>query len=202
MLVAIAGAQGSGKSTVLKELAERGYNVVQRKTARSILNDYPGKSLDDIYAIPELAMEWQTKILQRKIDDEYDALMSHQLWFTERTYADLVTYAVMAVGKNNAYNADLNHYYDMCKARNQSYLHTFYLRAGLFAPVADGVRGINKHYSRMIDLTMFDATCEMLDDAHLTVIETAGVANRVQMVLDKSIPAYKDALRQYADMIE
>jgi len=40
MLIAISGSQGCGKSTVLKELKDRGYNVTERKTARSILNDW------------------------------------------------------------------------------------------------------------------------------------------------------------------
>ncbi len=156
MLISISGSQGSGKTTVLNEVAKSGFNVVERKTARSVMTEqFPGMTLDDIYADPVLAIRWQDNILMRKYLDEIEAVDSEELWFTERSYADLFTYAVMAVGKNNVHSEWLDSYYDECKRQNARYLHCFYIHGGKFKPVNDGVRGTNQHYATMIDVTLY-----------------------------------------------
>lgn len=196
MLIAISGSQGSGKSTILRELKHLGFNVVERKTARSVLAEYPGKTLDDIYADPKLTVEWQMSILSRKISDEIEAIESEKLWFTERTYADLFVYAVMAVGKNNEYSNWVDEYYRMCQDFNKGYVHTFYVRGGFFTPENDGVRGINKYYSRMIDTTMFDTTERMIDSQRLTFIETADLDQRLNCILSQSFVDINNAVQR------
>lgn len=200
MLISISGSQGSGKTTVLNELAKSGLKVVERKTARSVMSEqFPGMTLDDIYADPLLAMRWQDLILQRKYLDEIEAVDSEELWFTERSYADLFTYAVMAVGKNNIHSEWVDSYYDECKKQNARYLECFFIHGGLFKPVDDGVRGINQHYATMIDVTIHKFLQQMAgfhEREHdgtkyvtpkLTDVGTSEIAERVRLVTTVSM---------------
>lgn len=193
MLIAISGSQGSGKTTILNEIAKLGFSVVERKTARSVMTEqFPGRTLDDIYANPTTSTLWQDAILARKIADEADARNDSKVWFTERTYADLFTYAVMAVGKNNAYSVWLDDYYDRCKLECRGYAHAFYLQGGKFNPVDDGVRGINRHYQSMIDGTLQHVSNTMMNDQYycdfrLTQIETADIDRRVHQISTKTM---------------
>lgn len=184
MLISISGSQGSGKSTVLHQLAELGFNTTQRKTSRSILNDW-GVTLEQVNDDPRLTLRFQQEIIARKFSDENidRALSPDTVWFTERTYADLMTYFLITLGKNNAYSSEINDYYRHCIKYQQSYDRVFYLRAGHFIPEQDGVRGANVHYSRMADLTMLDLTQQMTPSGKLTIINTPCLEQRVSMIL-------------------
>ncbi len=198
MLVAVAGSQGSGKTTVLSELHNLGFNVVERKTARSVMIEaFPTLTLDDIYADPNLVVEFQNEILRRKYFDEHEAVEAKTLWFTERTYADLFTYAVMAVGKNNECSQWLDHYYNLCKEYNSKYIHSFYLRSGFFKPEEDGVRGFNQHYATMIDVTLFKFLTDITrqEDStypgeQLTLIDLADLKERTKIITNVSLNSY------------
>lgn len=183
MLVAISGSQGSGKSTILNELARLGHNVVQQKTARSILAEWD-VTLPEVNASEKLTTEFQMEILLRKAGDELPAVESDDLWFTERTYADLFTYAVVSLGKNNAFNDWLNMYYHSCRTYSQAYYErVVYIAAGHFAPVYDGVRGANVHYSRMVDITMLDITKQMVDSTKLQILDRPNLDERIQLII-------------------
>jgi energy-coupling factor transporter ATP-binding protein EcfA2 len=192
MLVAISGSQGSGKSTILRKLKEAGYPTIQRKTSRSILEDW-GVTLQQVNNDPDLTIKFQEEITKRKAQDELEERewnMSnasihepHQLVFTERTHADLFTYALVSLGKDNSYSDWLNQYYITCMEYCQVYDHVYYLRAGRFNIEHDGVRGANQHYSRMVDLTMLDTTQQMILSSKLTIIETPDLTQRVNMIL-------------------
>ena len=65
MLVAISGSQGSGKSTVLAAMEENGYDVVTRKTARSILVEWD-VSLSSVNKDLDLTVKYQEALLDRK----------------------------------------------------------------------------------------------------------------------------------------
>lgn len=161
MLFAISGSQGSGKSTVIEELKKRGFPVVERKTSRSIMDEWR-VTLSEVNNDRELTVKFQDEILERKIQDERGAVESQStIWFTERTYADLFTYALIAIGKDNEYSEWLNGYYDRCYKAQFTYKHNFYLTGGLFAVEKDGVRGSNQYYARMVDIVMRDVTKQM-----------------------------------------
>jgi len=185
MLVACAGSQGSGKSTILKQIADRGFNVITRKTSRSILTDWD-VTLSEVNNNVELAKKFQAEITQRKFADEEAAVRSNDLWFTERTHADLFTYALVAMGKDNEHSAWLNDYYQTCMKHNQHYAAVFYLKAGQFSVVSDGTRGSNIHYSRMIDITMLDITQQMIHTSKLTVIDTPDLTQRSDIIIHQS----------------
>lgn len=192
MLFAVSGSQGSGKSTVIKALQDRGYSVVTRKTSRSILTDW-GVTLNEVNSNPILTMEFQEEILKRKLKDEKFAVEDvGRIWFTERTYADLFTYALIALGKDNGYSDWLNDYYKKCLDSQSTYTHNFYLAAGVFPVENDGVRGANEHYVRLVDNTMQYITKQMssgsISPPAYNVIQEPTVDERVYRILSTISP--------------
>jgi len=181
MLIAIAGSQGSGKTTLLNELARKGFKVIERKTSRSILKDW-GYELADVYSNQPLTVKFQDEIIKRKIEDECEAAQSDDIWFTERTYTDLFTYATVVLGWNNEYSNYLNNYYEQCKVAQATYSHVFYLEGGKFQIEHDGVRGSNQFYGRMVDLMMHDSIYRMTSPDKLSIIETSILPLRVEII--------------------
>lgn len=178
MLISLSGVQGSGKTTVLNKIQSLGFNVVERKTARSLLTEW-NTTLDKVYRDPTTAVKFQNEILKRKIDDETQAKESKDLWFTERSYADLFTYAVLTVGRYNEHDKWVNEYFDLCKKNNEQYLGIVYMHGGFKADLKDGVRGFNKHYVELVDRTLNDFTYDMsynevLMESKPKVIDLAG----------------------------
>lgn len=181
MLISASGSQGSGKTTVIAKLAELGYGTVTRKTSRSILADW-GYTLDQVNENNELTCKFQDEILKRKIDDDQTAASKGGVVFTERSFADLWTYALVAMGHNNSYSDWLDEYYRKCMAAQQIYDKVYYLRAGHFKPEHDGVRGSNRHYSRMVDLTMVDYFSQMTQPTRQCVIDTPNFEDRIAIL--------------------
>jgi len=179
MLFAISGSQGTGKSTLLNAL---NYPTIERKTSRSILADW-GVTLSQVNNDRPLTIKFQDEILLRKVQDEKDAVDSSEIYFTERTYADLFVYALVAIGKDNEYSDWLDDYYHRCAEAQKSYQRVFYLTGGHFRPVNDGVRAINQHYSKMVDMTMLEYTKRMFDlGGGLQFIDTPDINERVRLV--------------------
>ncbi len=182
MLVAVAGSQGSGKSTVLNAIEALGINVIRRKTSRSILEDW-GVTLDQVNSDVSLSLAFQVEILNRKLADEAEAIQSNELWFTERTFADLFVYALVNIGKHNEHNDWLNQYADMCTSANAQYGHVFYLPAGVFPVVQDGVRSCNRHFSRMVDTVLQDWTSRSIAPINFTLVDQSDVHDRVANIM-------------------
>lgn len=176
MLFAISGSQGSGKTTVLNKLI---YPSIERKTSRSIQKEW-GYTLEEINADHDLTAKFQEAILARKQIDEEAAVNSPLVHFTERTYADLFTYALITLGKESKFSDFLNKYYERCMTYQQDYQHVFYIKGGHFTIEHDVHRAAsNPHYVRMVDLTMFDVTQAMTRPGLLTIIETPSIHQRV-----------------------
>jgi predicted ATPase len=182
MLAAISGSQGSGKSTIIKALQDRGMKCTTRKTSRSILTDW-NVTLEDVNNDFDLTIKFQEEIIRRKFNDEQEAAHSQDLWFTERTYADLFTYALVTLGKDNRFSDWLREYYTSCMRLQQSYDLVYYLKAGKFTIEHDGVRGSSEHYSRMVDLVMSDFTNQMTHNSILTMIDTPNLDQRINIIL-------------------
>lgn len=181
MLLAVSGSQGAGKTTVLNELANAGYKVIERKTSRSILSDW-GVTLAEVNNNHDLTIKFQDEILARKLEDEAPAVNSSDVWFTERTFIDLAVYSNFALAANNKYSTFVDEYYDKCVAATQTYRHVFYLTAGHFVIEHDTVRGANKHYSHMVDLVMRDAYTSSIPTLNLTVVDSPSLSQRMSLV--------------------
>lgn len=177
-LIAISGSQGVGKSTVIDALP---YNKITRKTSRSILSDW-GVSLSQVNNDRQLTVRFQEEILKRKFADEQHAVDSAELYVTERTFADLFVYALIAIGKDNEYSDWVDQYYEKCALAQQQYRRVFFLTGGHFQPVNDGVRAINKHYSWIVDSAMLHYTQRMCDDC-LDVVATGDHDERISHIL-------------------
>ncbi len=180
----ISGAQGCGKSTILEQIEQLGYPVIQRKTSRSILTEW-NVTLDEINDDPILSMKFQDEILLRKQQDEAAAVRSAELWFTERTYMDLFVYTLINLGKFNEYSDWINEYYQKCVAAQSAYTKVFYVKSGLFSVAHDGVRGSNSHYSRLVDLVLEDYTVRSVDRDHLHIIDVADLQTRIAFIKEK-----------------
>lgn len=181
MLVGISGSQGAGKTTILNQLEQQGFNVIKRKTSRSILEEW-GITLQEVNSNPELTIRFQNEILKRKWDDEQHARHSSQIWFTERTFIDLAVYCNFALASNNKYNDFVNDYYEQCVNLSQYYNVVFYVKSGHFSIEHDGVRGYNKHYSRMVDLIMEDVHKNAILPSRLIVIDTPILQDRINLI--------------------
>jgi len=185
MLISIAGSQGSGKSTVLKELSNAGHNIVERKTARSIITEW-GVTLDAINQDPDLKMAFQMELVDRKFKDEMEYAFADELYFTERTFADLFTYALISFGQYNQYDDWIDTYYKTCKDACNNYTRVYYLQAKFSHNIEnDGVRSINEHYSRMVDITMLDVTKAMVPASQLIIDNCTDIDERVEGVLKR-----------------
>jgi len=181
MLLAVGGAQGSGKSTTLRRLTEQyGIKCVERKTSRSILADW-GVTLSEVNNVPELTMRFQDEILERKYQDEVQFEDSDEWVASERSFYDLIAYSVVALGKDNKYSDWLDDYVNRCLSHQRIYEKLFYIKSGMFGVVNDGVRSINQHYSKLVDsymLTLYK------DDTHLATefINTISLDARVEQI--------------------
>lgn len=182
MLFAISGSQGSGKSFTLNALKDIGYNIIERKSSRSVLDDW-GVTLSEVNNDRELTVRFQDEIIKRKFVDEAIAVASDAVWFTERTYADFFTYCLVSLGKDNEYSDFVDQYFIRCKEYQRTIRGTFFLQAGHFAVEHDGVRGSNKYYSTMVDMVMKEFTEQMslLPLVHITV---ADIDDRIKIITD------------------
>lgn len=183
MLIAISGSQGSGKTTIINELKTAGYLAVERKTARSILDEW-GITLDVVNSDFKLKQAFQDELVRRKYNDEIEASLSDDLWFTERTFSDLFTYSLISFGQYNEYDTWLDDYFEKCKKYCLNYKHVFFITAE-FEIEKDGVRSVNKHYSRMIDQIMLDITKQMIYHENLSIIDVPDLSTRLKIITDK-----------------
>lgn len=168
MLIAITGPGGSGKSTTIEHLKSVGYQSIERKTSRSIIADW-GVSISEINSDPALTQKFQMEILKRKIDDEVIAAASDDVWITERTAADLFTYAIYSMGRLDSCSEFIDQYYQLCKQAMTNYVGVVYLRGGNFPIVADGTRSSNQWYTQMTDQSMLALTKEWANDRVITI---------------------------------
>lgn len=157
-LISFAGSAGSGKSTLITTLLQQEKikcEVITRKTSRSILSDW-NKTLIEVNQDVTLFKKFQIEMLNRKYNDDISLLSyTDNIIITERTFADLYTFALIILGHNNEHTEWLQEYYEMCKEKQHIYNTVFLLPYGHFPIQNDNVRPSNNHFnimwSKMID---------------------------------------------------
>lgn len=186
MLVAVSGSQGAGKTTIINKLIEKNnvqFRSVERKTSRSIQSQW-NVTLEDIIRDPDLTVKFQDEILLRKMNDERLARGNNMdIVVTERTYADLFTYAVIWLGRENRFKDYLNDYYNRCVRAQQSYDLIYFIKGGHFPIAFDPNRAaVSPHYGRMVDLTMYDFTMQMSHPSRVNVIDVLDANQRANII--------------------
>lgn len=186
-LFAIAGPNGCGKSTIIQCLekahADKPIKAVQRKTSRSILSEW-NVTLDQVNNDHDLTIKFQLEILKRKKADDLSVLEDGNqdtVHITERSMADLFTYCIVALGKDNKHSKFIDEYYDMCKEAQKIYGCVLYLSTSPPSITHDGVRATNRHYNDMINILMHKYTKDF--GQHVVTIETLDIQERIRRIL-------------------
>lgn len=182
MLYAISGTQGSGKTTILNELKRQGYNVIGRKTSRSVLLDW-NITLDDIYNDHNLMKRFQDEVINRKINDESEKIKSKDLWFTDRSYVDLLAYSSIILGYNDNNKEWLDEYYQLCRKYQKLYTKVFYVEPLPFI-IGDGIRGTSVIYNEIIDM-IIKGFLSKTKSSHIENITMLSNNDRVKELLKK-----------------
>jgi nicotinamide riboside kinase len=180
-IITISGSQGQGKTTVLASLAEMGYSVIPHKTSRAILNEW-GYTLNEVNKDLELTKKFQEEILHRHHQNSIEAYESDDVYFSERSYADIFTYTLFALGSFNEYSVWLNEYYENCKEGQKIYSKVIKLGGRLVDIDDDGIRSVNEHFTNAIDLVLN----YYLNDFNVPIvnIDTPDHDKRIELILE------------------
>jgi len=143
-------------------------------------------TLDVVNQNFDLKKAFQSELVKRKYADEIELSLSDEIYFTERSFADLFTYSLIAFGQYNEFDEWLDLYYDECREHIQNYSHIFYIQSKFSNNIErDGVRSTNQHYSRMIDTVMFDITEQMVGiDGSTTGLSTIYSSNLEDRIVE------------------
>lgn len=182
MIYSVSGAQGSGKTTILNELSKQGYNVISRKTARSVLKEWQ-LTLPEIYNNNTLMRKFQLELVERKRLDEEDKIMSSDIWFTDRSYVDLLTYSSIILGPKQENAEWLDEYYQKCKEYQKHYQKVFYIEPLPFV-VSDGTRNTSIIYSDIVD-TIIQRFLKKFNASKTETVSKIENKDRVQEILKK-----------------
>jgi predicted ATPase len=190
MLFSISGSQGQGKTTIVKELEKTGkYKVLINNVSRGILKDW-GYSLNEVNKYGPLTRNFQEEIMTRfvKIIDSVKDLK--EIYITERSFADIFSYAIFVLGPFNEYSEWLNQYYKNCIKHQHKFEKVFYLTGRTYTPVDDGVRSINIHYSKAVDRGILQYLNEFKkDDSSFIQIDEPSVEKRV-LLIEQTLEKY------------
>jgi predicted ATPase len=141
-IVAISGAAGTGKSTILESIKKDGFLVSDFKAARTVLNNM-GKSLSEILKDENETITFQEDILFVKNSNDGILLERSPKWaFTERSTIDLYGFAKTWQSHFNSETYDdwLSDYRIKCISGMNIYSEQFIIPPGKFEHVDDGVR--------------------------------------------------------------
>lgn len=170
MIIGISGAQGQGKSTLIRfalnqgELGGYPYVNMGLQTARGILKDW-GYTLDEINGYMPLKLRYQDELFKRHFEALSAVSDGHSCVLVERSFADIYTYALASVGPFSTHNEWLMEYYEKCrKAQRDIFTSVIFLSGREYNPENDGVRSTNPQFSQMVDLLIRQYTMEFSED--------------------------------------
>ena len=182
MIIGISGAQGQGKSTLIKaaiEQSEPPYVDMQLQTARGVLNDW-GYTLDEVNGYMPLKLKYQDELFERHYEAFGYTYYQKDYFLAERSFADIYTYALASVGPFSVHSKWLNEYYEKCrKAQREIFSHVVFLSGRVYSPEYDGVRPINTQFSDMVDFLIRKYTQEFSGNTAVMVDEPS-IAGRLE----------------------
>ena len=181
MIIALSGSQGSGKTTILNGLSTLGYNVIERKTSRSVLKEWD-MTLEEVYSNHKLMTKFQNAIFDMKYSDERKIYSSREIWFTDRSFVDILAYPIMVVGSDPTCSNWLGEYYDKCMVAELNYFKRIYVPRLNLDIEHDGVRSTCNVYSKSVDDVM-RGLHQTIPDAALE-LETMMLDERINEIVD------------------
>lgn len=178
MIISICGSQGQGKSTILQKLQDSNHLVIKNKTARGILESW-GTTLEEVYSDKNMCVKFHDEILYRhaQLCNEYKKL--NEIYFIERSYADIFSYALAVLGPFNVYASWLNEFYEKCKRQQQDFAAVIYLTGRKYTPEHDGVRSVNMHFNEMIDASLKKYLTDFAMDKIVFTVTSTSVEERL-----------------------
>jgi hypothetical protein len=153
MIIGISGAQGQGKSTLIKAAIEEDGRIIDAglQTSRHLLQSW-NYSLTEINKYLPLKIRFQENLLFNHTQSLRGLLQHDTPVLVERTFADIFVYALVSIGPFNEYSDWLDDYALQCKdAQEGLFDWTVYLSGRDYIPEEDGVRSTNHHFGNMVD---------------------------------------------------
>ena len=190
-IISISGAQGTGKSSVLNSLKQIGYKIIEQKTSRSILQEWD-LTLNAVNKNLAVTKEFQDEILRRHYNNIKDKIDTPEIYFQERSFADIFAYGINILGPFNEYNEYMSQYYIDCQKAQQAYKHVIYLTNRPSNTVLDdGVRSTGEHFGTMMDAVIRTFIEEFNDNDDVFYIDTVKHDKRIAEIL-RIMELYKD----------
>lgn len=94
-VVGLSGSHGGGKSTLLRELQQRGWQVDDFRVSRAVQQQLGWDSLQRVLDSPETMKQFQDEVFRQKLERDTKLKMeepSNIIILTERTFADIWAY--------------------------------------------------------------------------------------------------------------
>lgn len=93
--IGLSGAQGAGKSSLLKELMARGWHLDTFRVSRAVQKELGWSSLNRVMETPSAMMAFQEEIFNQKYRNDSSFKSDSKLTLTERTFADIFAYTAL-----------------------------------------------------------------------------------------------------------
>jgi predicted ATPase len=170
MRIAIAGASGTGKTTLAQAIAERYSLPINPVGARSVAKSM---GFDNPYEVDQAGrrVEFQRRLFEEKRRWE----LEHEAFVTDRTYLDNLTYCALHMAEHLEDKA-----VEEFTAAMSRYDIAFFLPRSAFQSLDDGIRktsaAYHEIYEHLLNSLRWGATC-------LTQSVPASIGNRRASVL-------------------
>ena len=190
-LIGFSGAQGQGKTTLIKELEQVDpyFGSIPLQTSREVLAEW-NFTLSEVNQYMPLKVQFQETLL-----NNHCANIESQLAYledvsggadmgvmVERTFADIFAYAAISLGPFNEYSQWFDEYGELCALAQEKYFdHVVYLTGRTYVPEDDGVRSTNEHFAHLADY-MIRYYTEQYDTGNVTFINVPALPARVSAV--------------------
>lgn len=137
--IGLSGAQGGGKSSLLKELMARGWALDEFRVSRAVQEQLGWQSLTRVMDSPNTMIKFQREVFRQKYNNDRKLAYANgcvDVILTERTFADICAYTNlwawrfvddgrMLLGEAIEFLAEFTH--DCAQAHNEIYTGTMLL---------------------------------------------------------------------------